>query len=137
MYTDNNPLTYVLTSAKIDATGQKWVASLANYDFTIHYWSGKQNREADALSRVKWEHNDAVVVKAILARGFIANMTIPHPFDSKTVRIGNVDFKLSTNDWVKEQSADVDIGPVVELVKSNRHLQYTCKKGIRLGCVYY
>ena len=33
VYTDNNPLTYILTSAKLDATGQCWVASLANYDF--------------------------------------------------------------------------------------------------------
>ena len=51
VYTDNNPLMYVLTTAKLDATGQRWVASLANYDFTIHYRSGKQNTEADALSR--------------------------------------------------------------------------------------
>ena len=33
MYTDNNPLTYILTTAKLDATGQRWVASLANYNF--------------------------------------------------------------------------------------------------------
>ena len=56
-----------------------------------------------------------------------------HLFDSKTVKIGNVDLtgvpKLNTNDWVKEQSGDMDIGPVVELVKSNWHLQYTCKEG--------
>ena len=31
--TDNNPLTYILTSAKLDVTGQCWIASLANYDF--------------------------------------------------------------------------------------------------------
>ena len=30
VYTDNNPLTYILTTAKLDATGQRWVASLAN-----------------------------------------------------------------------------------------------------------
>ena len=35
VYTDYNPLTYILTSAKLDATGQCWVASLANYDFRI------------------------------------------------------------------------------------------------------
>ena len=33
IYTDNNPLTYILTSAKVDTTGQRWVASLTNYDF--------------------------------------------------------------------------------------------------------
>ena len=31
VYTDNNPLTYILSSAKLDACGQRWVASLANY----------------------------------------------------------------------------------------------------------
>ena len=41
MYTDNNPLTYILTTAKLDATGQRWVASLANYNFKIFYKSGK------------------------------------------------------------------------------------------------
>ena len=30
VFTDNNPLTYLLTTAKLDATGQRWVASLAN-----------------------------------------------------------------------------------------------------------
>ena len=33
VYTDNNPLTYILSSAKLDAYGQRWVASLVNYDF--------------------------------------------------------------------------------------------------------
>ena len=33
VYTDNNPLTYILTTAKLDVTGQRRVASLANYNF--------------------------------------------------------------------------------------------------------
>ena len=37
VYTDNNPLTYVLTTAKLDVTGQRWIANLANYNFKIHY----------------------------------------------------------------------------------------------------
>ena len=31
VFTDNNPLTYVLTTAKLDATGHRWVAALSNY----------------------------------------------------------------------------------------------------------
>ena len=50
VYTDNNPLTYILTTTKLDATGQRWVASLANYNFKIFYRSGKLNVEADTLS---------------------------------------------------------------------------------------
>ena len=33
--TDNNPLKYVLSSAKLDATSQRWVATLASFDFDI------------------------------------------------------------------------------------------------------
>ena len=49
--TDNNPLTYVLTSAKLDATGHRWVQALSLYDFNIVYKPGKQNK-ADPLSRL-------------------------------------------------------------------------------------
>lgn len=49
--TDNNPLTYVLTTAKLDATGHRWLAALSTYDFSLKYRSGVQNIDADALSR--------------------------------------------------------------------------------------
>lgn len=49
--TDNNPLTYVPSSAKLDATSQIWVASLATYNFSIYYRSGKSNSDADSMSR--------------------------------------------------------------------------------------
>jgi hypothetical protein len=49
--TDNNPLTYILTTAKLDATGQRWLAALVNYDFDIKYKPGKNNQDADGLSR--------------------------------------------------------------------------------------
>jgi hypothetical protein len=48
--TDNNPLTYVLTTAKLDATGHKWLADLATYNFNIKYRPGKNNADADGLS---------------------------------------------------------------------------------------
>ena len=53
VFTDNNPLTYVLTSAKLDATGQRWIANLANYNFKIFYRCGRSNIDAD--SRIPWE----------------------------------------------------------------------------------
>ena len=54
VYTDNNPLTYILTTTKLDAASHCWVASLANYNFRLHYWAGKTNIDTDALSRVSW-----------------------------------------------------------------------------------
>lgn len=50
--TDNNPLTYVLTTAKLDATGHRWLAALSAFDFSIAYKPGKLNTDADALSRL-------------------------------------------------------------------------------------
>ena len=55
VYTDNYPLTYVLSTAKLDVMGHRWIAGLTNYKFHIHYKSGKSNVEADALSRIDWE----------------------------------------------------------------------------------
>ena len=58
VFTDNNPLTYVLSTAKLDATGQRWVAELSNYEFDIQYRSGKHNIDAYALSRIPRELKD-------------------------------------------------------------------------------
>ena len=55
VYTDNNTLTYVLSTAKLDVMRHWLVAGLANYNFHIHYKSAKSNVEADNLSRIDWE----------------------------------------------------------------------------------
>eukprot|EP00794_Sanderia_malayensis_P020671 gene20671-22709_t len=55
VYTDNNPLTYVMTTARLNATGIRWVGELADYNFTIHYHPGKSNGDADGLSRLPME----------------------------------------------------------------------------------
>ena len=54
IHMDNDPLTYVLTTAKLDAASHCRVTSLANYNFRLHYRAGKVNIDADALSRVSW-----------------------------------------------------------------------------------
>ncbi len=74
--TDNNPLTYVLTSAKLNATGHRWLAALATYDFSIQYRPGKNNTDADLLSRRfvdedevnKWKDIPVSGVKSICQR---------------------------------------------------------------------
>ena len=49
--TDNNPLTYVLTSGKLNATGHRWVAELSDFHFTIKYRQGTASGDAGFLSR--------------------------------------------------------------------------------------
>ena len=57
-FTDNNPLTYILTSAKLNATGLRWVNELADFNFEIRYRPGKLNADADTLSRIPVSFED-------------------------------------------------------------------------------
>ncbi|RXN11700.1 Retrovirus-related Pol poly from transposon [Labeo rohita] len=52
VFSNNNPLTYVLTSARLNATGCRWVSELADFHFMIKYHSGKDNIDANSLSRM-------------------------------------------------------------------------------------
>ena len=78
VYTDNNPLTYVLTTAKLDGMGHRWITG-PNYNFHIHYKSIKSNVEADALSRIDWEQCDETVqansIQAIVAAAITGQVT--------------------------------------------------------------
>ena len=38
--TDNNPLTYIMTTPNLDATGHHWVSALAKYNFWLEYQKG-------------------------------------------------------------------------------------------------
>ena len=49
--TDNNPLTYVMQKGKLQAIEQRWVNALASFDFGFKFRSGKENINADFLSR--------------------------------------------------------------------------------------
>ena len=75
VYTDNNPLTYVMTTAKLNATGLRWVGELANFNFTIHYKPGKANGDADGLSRNPMDLSD--VEAACTMRFDPANLSVP------------------------------------------------------------
>ena len=125
VYTDNNPLTYILTSAKLDATGQCWVTSLANYDFRISYKSGKSNVEADALSHILRTSDiliDAPSVKAIISAVPYMNHTKynynPSNIVCKLTQI--VVHKMSRDDWKVEQENDSITGPVITAIKTKK-----------------
>ena len=53
--TDNNPLTYIFSSANLDAAAQRWVACLVSYNFSLEYQKGKDNTVANFLSQMN-EH---------------------------------------------------------------------------------
>ena len=51
--TDNNPLTYILTTPNLNALGHRWVAALAGYNMAIKYLKGSDNKVADVLSQIE------------------------------------------------------------------------------------
>ena len=125
VYTDNNPLTYVLTSAKLDATGQRWVASLANYDFRIFYKSGKSNVGADVLSCIPRASTiliDAPAVKAIMSAILYTDHT-DHNYNPSNIVCKStlvVVHKKSRDDWKVEQENNPIIGPAIEAISSKK-----------------
>ena len=63
--TDNNPLTYILTTPNLDATWHHRVELLAGVTFSIKYQKGRDNAVADALCHVASKLN-AEAVNSIL-----------------------------------------------------------------------
>ena len=123
VYTDNNPLTYILTLAKLDATGQRWVASLANYDFRIFYKSGKTNVEADTLSCIPRDSHtliDTPAIKAIMtavpSTDWSEYNLNPPEIVCKSTQI--VVHKRTKDDWKIEQENNPIIGTVIEAMKN-------------------
>ena len=137
VYMDNNLLNYVLTTAKLDATGQRWVASLASYNFKIFFRSGKLNVEADALSRIPWEntkveHLEPWTVQTMLQSKLETEMGIPEKYSPLNViqkeMLVNSTPKLTQSEWVKEQCEDVDIGTTIQLLKTGKLEKYIAKE---------
>ena len=48
--TDNKPLTYIMTTPNLDATGRQWVGALVRFNFQLEYQKGWDNTMADVLS---------------------------------------------------------------------------------------
>ena len=134
VYTDNNPLTYVLTTAKLDACGQRWVAKLANYNFTIQYRSGQSNVEADALSRISWpkvldgtdtvdvENMDTHIVNAIITGAQSKSSLIESISSSPEIVPKELisDSNEPPLDWFKLQRADPNLATIIHLMESDQ-----------------
>ena len=133
--TDNNPLTYVFTTAKLDATGHRWLAELSNYNFTIKYQSGKKNADADGLSRLHDSNQTTTVfpdvLKAIcqtvvvekdkepLVDSLVTPDTVP-TIDQIEEDIVPDELlsatALTAQDWQNAQAADANISFVIDTV---------------------
>ena len=63
--TDNNPLTYIMTTPNLDATGHWWFRALAWFNIKLEYQKGCDNTVVDVLSWVTTQL-DQDMVRSIL-----------------------------------------------------------------------
>ena len=130
--TDNNPLTYVLTTAKLDATGHRWVAELADYDFDIVYRPGSKNADADGLSRCheRPEAVQATTVSALL-QGSTCTDVACLLSNSVPDNLGTVTAIMTKEEWKTAQSEDEVIRLVMDHIEGkkvpNKHLSQDSK----------
>ena len=138
VFTDNNPLTYVLTSAKLDATVQRWIAYLANYNFKIFYCCGHSNIDADSLSRIPWEvvqedhaQTGAIVKSLLLSQNDAVRVPhLPNAVIAMHELIVRTNFQLTKAQWREEQKTDPSISKVVDLIRAKQLASYDCQKRI-------
>ena len=140
VHTDNNPLTYIFSSTNLDAAGQRWVARLASYNFSLEYQKGKDNTVADFLSQMNerlpeeevQEYLDQIPypgVKAVLDNAIMAieepaeQGVRPTPDCQEEVVEARPARLATTNvtDWKQEQKED----PVLYQVA--KHLRAPCE----------
>lgn len=85
--TDNNPLTYVLAKAKLDATCHRWLSSLASYDLNIVYRPGTTNVDADVLSRHPGNVNEQSVQVPSESIKVICGSVVTPPVESISMSV--------------------------------------------------
>jgi len=136
VYSDNNPLTYILTTARLDSARHRWVAELADYNFDIRYKPGRLNGDADGLSRMPLderqlkEHTEKFDTSALAA--VLENSACQQKGKAAWVAVLSDDpAVMNITDGVepvkpiplaelkKAQHNDPDVGPVVR-AKTNR-----------------
>ena len=146
--TDNNPLTYIFSSANLDAAGQLWVARLASYNFSLEYQKGKDNTVADFLSWMNEHLPEEEVqeylnkipypgVKAVLDNAIMppkehaeqgVRLALDHQGSGQEETIEVRPSRLATTnvtDWKQEQKED----PVLYQVA--KHLMVPCETFLR------
>ena len=148
VYTDNNPLTYVLSTAKLNAVGHRWIGELADFRFNIKYRPGKVNVDADTLSRCPldmdtyvnecteeltreavgaiWEGGNAAKNQDVawVAVLNLAACDLPEQSGMKLMPA------IDHDELAKAQRSDSVVGPVLKLKETCKVLTNDMKQGV-------
>ncbi|XP_056022199.1 uncharacterized protein K02A2.6-like [Ostrea edulis] len=109
----------VSEKAKLDATGHRWLAALASFNFDIKYRAGRNNADADALSRLPTINIETVqaichsTVPAYVKTLTLSPSIVLDDEDPRGTSTGNI------IDWCKAQDLDPGIKRMRDYVQSN------------------
>ena len=133
--TDHNPLAYLQTTAKLDAVGHRWMATLGAYNFTVTYKAGSSNLDADALSRRLPRSSRPTevsmdTVKTVLqpqtceVSTFAVTHHVTVESDHVTPPVTKPDCHafVGSIDWKKAQQEDATLKKAIDLVLAKRPL---------------
>ena len=133
VYTDNNPLTHVLTQKKLPALEQRWLNALASFNFDIKYRPGKSNTNADGLSRKPHPFEETDGISSCMASTLSCTAlpmklqsTILHTAQQREVaRCLTIDVPATLPGYQREdiarmQADDVGISTVMRFHEMNR-----------------
>ena len=122
--TDNNPLTYIMKTPNLDATGNWWEGGLVQFNFKLEYQKGCDNTVVDVLSQVTtWLYPDTV--KSILDGVAIGEVYWAEVYDSAMVEsdhhleqevhvaAGCTLVQMHVTDWAKAQREDPVLSAVL------------------------
>ena len=129
--TDNNPLTYIMTTPNLDATGNRRVSALAKYDFWLEYQKGRDNAVADALSWVTAclgpEVVQAVLDGATMGTSQRAERENPAIIEGDQqlekevwVTTGQVLVEMHVTNWAVAQKEDPELNAVLQWLGSRK-----------------
>ena len=132
--TDNNPLTYILTTPNLDALGHRWVAALAGFNMKLEYLKGSDNKVVDALSRVSTQKLDEETVTKLLNQALNGSTPRAETANIHVIEEGECvdqevivqytqiikqhkNFRnLANQDWVRAKSRDPVIPQVIKWI---------------------
>ena len=126
--TDNNPLTYVMTTPNLNATHHWWVGALARFNFQLEYQKGCDNTVADVLSWVTI-HLDLDMVRSILngvTLGVAHWVEVHDPAVIKgdhgleqdvCVATGHMLVQLHITDWAEAQREDQMLSALLDCME--------------------
>ena len=134
----------MLTTAKLDAASHRWVTSLANYNFRLHYQAGRTNIDADTLSRVSWPECmpdnlgtslkvNAAAIRAIQKAAFYQPACPIGAYSYDLHVIGAIQdsqqvAQMTLDDWCQVQEVDPVLGIIVERLREGTLEQDWSKK---------